>query len=225
MYIYKQAKTSLLDVVNKITQIELCDDVTKQYQYSEQIAASEDLSFYDQEEIDAYYLNADDEEILSADPNTIHSFRNIDLLIRIGKLDHNLLSGKQQKYLKSVLENKNTDQITDQDIQNLLILVNKCNSVSYDFHHKKTNDFGLDTEGELRARMILRILRKLTVSDWKYQTRSINWNHLGNTLFVFKPKLDYVDKMGMHHNQVELYIKLDVDETTKSAVALVSMHE
>ncbi len=73
--------------------------------------------------------------------------------------------------------------------------------------------------------MILRILHKLTVSDWKYQTRSINWNHLGNTLFVFKPKLDYVDKMGMHHNQVELYIKLDVDETTKSAVALVSMHE
>lgn len=217
MYRYRLTKTSLLDVVTRITHIEICDDVADLYGYSAAVAASED--------IDSYYLDVDDEELLSADPDTMHSFQDIDLLVRVGRIDPELLSKQQKKQLQKNLKTKNIDEVTEQDIENLLILVNKCNSVSYDFHHDKTNEFGLDAEGQLRARMILRILRKLTVDDWKYKTRSINWNHLGNTLFVFKPKLDYVDKMGMHHSQVELYIKLDVDETTKSAVALVAMHE
>ena len=217
MYKYRLTKISLLDVVSRITHIELCDDIAEYSSTSMAVAAAEG--------IDSQYLSVDDQDLLSLSPETIHDFQDIDLLLRVGKLNPELLSRDQQRKLRNDLQVKHTDKVTDQDIENLLILINKCNSVSYDFHHNKTNEFGLDSEGQLRARMILRILRKLTVNDWKYATRSVNWNHLGNTLFVFKPRLDYVDKAGMHHNQVELYIKLDVDETTKSAVALVAMHD
>lgn len=231
MKIYKLTTqpTCLTDVVEKIIHIEICDDASQEYSYLAQmpdsIAASTD--YYDQQEQDDFYLHAKDEVILDLAPEVIHKFRNLDLLIRVGKLDENLLSSKQQAYLKSVLEQKSygRNYLTDKDINNLLDMIKRCNSVSYDFKHKKTNQFALNDEGELRSKMVLRILRKLTIDDWRYKTRSYNINHLGNTLFVFKPRVDFVDSNGNHHNQVEIYIKLDVDESTKSAVALVSMHD
>ena len=236
MKIYQLSSPScLLDVIDKIIHIEICEDASSEFSYltqmPESLAASTDITadtnYYDQQEEDAYYLGVSDEALLALDPSVIHKFRNLDLIIRVGKLDGSLLSHKQSEYMHSVLEQKSYghNYLMDKDIEDLLDMIKKCNSVSYDFRHEKTNRFALNKNGELRTKMVLRILRSLTLEDWRYKTRSVNWKHLGNTLFVFKPHVDYVDSDGNHHSNVEVYVKLDVDESTKSAVALVSMHD
>jgi hypothetical protein len=150
----------------------------------------------------------------------------VDLLVRVYHLNKSLLSEDQLRYLKNRLKVKdiNRNKVTEADIEYLLDLIKSCNVIDYDFSHERTNEFTFDLNGNFREGAVRRVLKNLKPSDWAYRTRSINYNYLGNSLFVFKPKVQWTDKYNKPH-YVEIYVKLDVSKSSsKTGVALVSFH-
>lgn len=226
---------TLANYVIRITQIEICDDVRNEYAIfphmpEAMVAAADKIpvdEFHDQQEEDQYYLKYTDEDLAQLDPSVVRRFRNFDLMCRVGRVNDSLLSGSQKTYIKQRLEQKDRthNTITDADINYLLKLIKECDNISYDEKHEATNTFAYNNRGEFRTKAVLRALRNLTFEDWKYRTRSINWSHLGNTLFIFKPRISWVDADGKQRDNIEVYVKLDVSETTKTAIALVSFHD
>lgn len=223
----------LADILKKIIKIEVVDDVRTTpcilTQMPQNLFASDDINRdpeYDQQEEDMKYLRYDDDALLKLSSDIIHKFQNLDLLIRVGKLKYDLLSTDQQKYLDDTLSQKDRthNEITDEDINYLLTLIKACNKVDYDLVHDKTNKFTFNAEGDFRERAVLRVLKNLTFSDWIYRTRSINPRYLGNTLFIFDPDVSWVDADNQTR-YLRLYVKLDVSNSTKTAIALVSFHE
>lgn len=223
----------LADILKKIIKIEVVDDVRTTpcilAQMPQNLFASDDINKdpeYDQQEEDMKYLRYDDDALLKLSSDIIHKFQNLDLLIRVGKLKYDLLSTDQQKYLDDTLSQKDRthNEITDEDINYLLTLIKECNRVDYDLVHDKTNKFAFNAKGDFRERAVLRVLKNLTFSDWIYRTRSINPRYLGNTLFIFDPDVSWVDANNQTR-YLRLYVKLDVSNSTKTAIALVSFHE
>ena len=226
---------TLAEYVTRITQIEICDDVREEYAIfphmpESMVAAADRIpvnEFHDQQEEDQYYLKYSDKELGELAPEVVRRFRNFDLMCRVGRVNDKLLSGSQKDYIKYRLDRKDSthNTITDADINYLLQLIKNCNKISYDEKHDATNAFTYNKKGEFRANAVLRALQNLTFDDWKYRTRSINWKHLGNTLFIFKPRISWIDANGKQRDNLEVYVKLDVSESTKTAIALVSFHD
>lgn len=223
----------LADILKKIIKIEVVDDVRTTpcilTQMPQNLFASDDINKdpeYDQQEEDMKYLRYDDDSLLKLSSDIIHKFQNLDLIIRVGRLKYDLLSTDQQKYLNDTLSQKDRthNEITDEDINYLLTLIKECNKVDYDLVHDKTNKFTFNTKGDFRKHAVLRVLKNLTFSDWIYRTRSINPRYLGNTLFIFDPDVSWVDANNQTR-YLRLYVKLDVSNSTKTAIALVSFHE
>lgn len=226
-------KINLASIIYRITKFEFVDDVRDEYcilsQMPDNLFASEDIELdpeYDQQEQDLIYLGYSDAQLKQLPLDIIHKFKNIDLLIRVGRLNKNLLSIQQNKFLIDTLSIKDRqhDTITDNDINYLLDLIKNCNRIDYDLAHEKTNIFAFNSRGEFREAAVLRVLHNLQLSDWRYKTRSINYRYLGNTLFIFNPKITWRDNDGNDHD-LNVYIKLDVSKTTHTAIALVSFHE
>lgn len=176
-------------------------------------------------QLEDYYLDVDDDLLSEIPEDIVHSFRNAELELRIAQVAPELLSNSQKDYLRNVLRQKSGHSPEmDEDIRYFIKLLKSCSRVEYYWGHNKTNAFVRTKTGELRADDILDVLHNLKFEDWSYATRSVNWEHIGDTLFVFKPKVDWITIDGKQLKNVKLYIKLDVDETTRNAVALVSMH-
>lgn len=237
MKIYATAKNNepqcLADVLKFIMGIRVVDDAAE---YPSELAympsslfAAEDIEHdpeYDQQEEDLMHLGYTDEELWELPLDIIHKMQNVDLLVRVGKGHKNLLSREQQRYIEDILKVKDRshNQITDADINYMLAKIKSCNKVFYEVHHPKTTKFVSDKKGDIRTAAILRVLKNLTFEDWKYKTRSINYNYLGNTLFIFDPDVSWIDSEGQT-KYLRLYIKLDVDASDGLGVALVSFHE
>lgn len=223
----------LSDVLKKIIKFEIVDDVKDVYcilaQMPRSLFAAEDIENdpeYDQQDEDLKYLEYSDDRLGKLPLDVVHKFQNIDLLVRIGKLNKNLLSDAQRNFLETTLSIKDRDHsiVTDADINYLLGLMKSCNRVDYDLLHDKTNEFTFNNNQEFRERAVLRVLHNLNFNDWVYRTRSINYNYLGNTLFIFEPEVSWVDANNVTR-YLKIYIKLDVSKTNKCAVALVSFHD
>lgn len=223
---------TLSDVLRKIIKFEIVDDardvccVMNQMPIS--LFASEDIDTdpdHDQQETDQWYLGYTDAELVKVAPDIIHKFQNLDLLIRIGKLNKDLLSQPQKDYLNQILSQKDTKHTaaTDADINYLLQLIKECDRIDYDLVHTKTNAFTFNHRGEFRENAVMHVLKGLTIEDWRSRTRSINYRYLGNTLFIFAPDITWNTTDGKTE-YLKIYIKLDVDKSTKYGIALVSFH-
>ena len=206
------------DLFDTIFHIRICDDLDRV------ILSSSDRVCANTDTIDeSYYIQFSDAQLLELSDDIIHTFSDPRLLERIGKLDRDRLSAVQLEVLHDALS---VQYIIDaSDIRKLLDLIKKCTSVSYEGNHKKTNRFLIDSHGRLRYDDCLAILQALQVEDYVASTRSYNFNHLGNNLIIFQPNADWELSDGTIVCGLTIYVKLDIDETTRSAVALVSMHD
>lgn len=211
----------LSDIVDKISHIIICDDIYKTYSI---ISSSTEFENDDEDmSNEQFYLTLSDDNLLELSNEEIRSITNIELLGRIAKLDIERLSLTQRKLLKDAYGQK---VISDkQDIANLLSELRQCKSISYERRHRKTNHFLTNSEGLLKESECLEILHNLTVEDYVATSKSYNPNHIGNQLFIFEPDADWELNDGTILENLKIYVKLDIDETTQTAVALVSMHE
>ena len=214
-------------LVRRVTHIVICEDARDELtstSISASLFASEEFdNDYDQEEVDKYYLGVDDDLILEESPEVIHKFENVALLKKVAKLNPDLLSAVQQKLLQDVFNKKFT--LTRKDVEKILDMIHGCNSISYSYKHKQTNRFLRDSEGVLRIDDCLDILHQLDISDYVSSRYSMDWDYIGDALIVFEPIADWVADDGTTFHDLVIYVKLDVDLTTKDAIALVSMHE
>lgn len=190
--------------------------------YYQVITASDEMT--DEE----WYLQFDDaglkELIDDAEPKVltdgeIHSFTNLELLDRLYKIAPDKLSKKQKTILQK--EYKKKVIIDRADVQNLLEMFRKCNDLSMAVYHSKTRKYCKDKE--ITEEDCLYVIHHLTISDYVANTRSINLNHVGNNLIIFEPKNVKLSD-GRELGDITVYVKLDVDETDGSTVAMISFH-
>jgi len=97
----------------------------------------------------------------------------------------------------------------------------KC-SIIHSNDYYKVNNFLKKTN--LTLSDCLEIIHGLNTSDYFACTKSINPDHLNNTLIIFEPELIKL-KDGRTFSNLIIYLKIDLDETTEDAVALVSIHK
>lgn len=211
----------LSDILERITHIIICEDINSTYGM---ISASSEFE-NDGEDMDdeQFYLTLSDSNLLELSDAEIHAISNIELIGRIAKLDIDRLSLQQRKALREAYGKKT--QATEADIENLLKMLRDCNSISYERRHRKTNKFLTDSSGRLKESECLELLHQLTLGDYVATSKSYNPNHIGNQLFIFEPNATWETDDGTVLENIVIYIKLDIDESTKTSVALVSMHE
>lgn len=203
----------LVDILKSVEHILICNDITTHYK----ITASEDP---EEMSDDSFYLTLTDSQLNELTDDEIYRITNPELLERIAKFDISRLSLQQRRLLKSSLEVK---YIVDRsDVEALIKMLKECNSISYDRGHQKTNRF-LNPRN-IKLQDCLDIIHQLTVSDYVATSKSYNPNHIGNHLFIFETESDWEIADGVVLEDLSIYIKLDIDETTKDAVALVSFH-
>lgn len=208
----------LTDIVKRIDHIVICEDLTRT-PYT--VSASENV-IDDAFSNEQFYITFSDSQLLELTAEEIHQFKNIELIGRIAKLDVDLLSAAQLKQLKEAYSKKVI--CSKEDVEKILTMIQTCKSVSYDGRHWKTNKFLKDDSGSIRTQDCLDILHQLTIEDYVANSRSYNISHIGNHLIVFEPDDDWETNDGKVLQNLKIYVKLDIDESDQSAVALVSMH-
>ena len=213
-----KSHTHLSDYIDKISHIIIYNDINSAHS----VFSSDDI---DAEEIsdDSFYLYFTDEQLLSLDKKIVQKITNLELLERIAKLNASLLSANQLNYLRDNLKQKCI--IDKNDIQKILNLLKDCKSISYERNHRKTNAFLLDSGGQLKSDECLEIIHNLGVDDYVASSKSYNLKHIGNNIIIFEPDCRWEFDDGTIVEDLTIYVKLDIDETTKFAVALISMHE
>ncbi len=214
---YRMIKSSsneltLSDMISYIDYFVFYNDI-KDAHY-QVITASDEMT--DEE----WYLQFDDARLKKLiDDDEIPSFTNIELLGRLYKLMPDKLSESQIKTLKA--EYKKTVVINRTEVQKLLKMFGQCGGIFTPRNHPKTAKF---LRGEKISSIdILYVIHHLTISDYVANTRSINLNHLGNDLIIFEPKNVKLSD-GRDLGDITVYVKLDVDETDGSTVAMISFH-
>ena len=70
----------------------------------------------------------------------------------------------------------------------------------------------------------LEIIHSLKVEDYYANTYSTNPDHLNNVLIIFAPQVVTLSD-GRTFDNLIIYLKIDLDETTDEAIALVSLHK
>lgn len=205
----------LSDLIDRITNIIICDDVEK---VPSALMSSTEVDDDDEQ----FFVSLSNEQLLEFTQDEIHAFSNLELLDRIYHLAPYRLSKDQIQSLRAWYKKKVI--IDKKDVRDLLELLKQCSHISYQNLHKKTNQFAADDEGMLRESDCLEIIHQLEVSDYVANSRSINANHFGNNIIIFQPEADWETSEGEIIEDLVIYIKLDIDETTKHAVALISFH-
>lgn len=219
----KEQLPHLSDLIRKISFIVICDDIERM---PLTISSSEDVDLPDGQELtdeqdmitwpDSYLLDLTEEEV--------HQLTNFELLNRIAKLAKDKLSRKQVVDLQK--HNRSAKFIVDEaDVENIIEMLKNCKQISYAGFHKKTSRFAVDSEGEFREEDCIKIIRNLKVEDYVTSGHSDNYMFLGNTVIIFQPSTDWTLNNGMTLKDFTIYVKLDIDETTKVAAALISFHD
>lgn len=111
--------------------------------------------------------------------------------------------------------------ISSDEVQNILDGLKNCTKIVKNDYFKtnnflKTNNLTLDD--------CIEIIHNLKISDYYANFKSTNEYYLNNTLIVFEPKVVELSD-GRKFSNLVLYLKIDLNETTKDAVALVSLHK
>lgn len=211
----------LSDIVKHIDHIVICEDLSRRpYILSSSVLASNDEDELTDEQ---FLITLSDEQLEEIPDRRIHTFTNLELIGRYAKIDPDLLSAEQLERLKSEYSTKVI--IDRKDVEKILAQIQNCNSISYEGQHWKTNKFLKDANGQLRKDDCLDILHQITVEDYIANSRSFNLNHIGNDVIVFEPDAEWETSDGRVLSDIKVYVKLDVDESDGSAIALISMHQ
>lgn len=213
------ATEHMSDSISHIIHIKVCNNIYGAFmplRTAAIMAATDDTS------IDEVYNSYSDEQLLQLSDEEIQSIRDVRLIERVAYLDRTRLSTAQLRTLTEEL--KKTKIIDKSDVAKIIEKLKRCNSISYEKNHPKTNRFLFDDNGNFREEDCLYILQHLEIEDYVSSTRSYNPNYLGHNLIVFEPNADWELSNGLIVEGLTIYVKLDVDETTGHTVALVSMH-
>lgn len=208
------------DYIDKIVHIVLCENIFTQYS---KLAISAATNQDDEMSDDEFYLTLSDDDLKEMSEEDIHSITTLELIGRIGKIAPEKLSLKQYKQLQKAYKQKK--KVDNSFVMDFLKKLKSCNSISYERRHSKTNAFLIDSQGRLRESECLDILHQLKFGDFREARNSYDINTIGDILMIFRPHHDWRTEDGTILKDIVIYVKLDVDATSKHAVALVSMHE
>lgn len=204
----------LKDLIKDITGIVLYNDINDAHILST-IQLEEDIDDIE-DSFEATCLNMSDKQLTTISDEDLHRITNVELLDRLVKICKDRLSVNQIKLLQDFYKQKII--IDKEDIQVLLNCVKLCNNL---FIGSRYKNIEFIKKYNLNCNDILDIIKNLTVNDYYTNTRSINFNHLRNSLIIFEPTIT------KNENIINLciYVKLDIQERTGDTIMLVSIHE
>ena len=111
--------------------------------------------------------------------------------------------------------------ISKEEVQTILTKLKSCSRINQNDYYK-TNKFL--KKNNLSLNDCLEIIHALKVTDYYANTRSINPDHLDNVLIIFAPEVVELSD-GRKFDNLIIYLKIDLDDTTDEAIALVSLHK
>ena len=111
--------------------------------------------------------------------------------------------------------------ISKEEVQNILTRLKGCSRINQNDYYK-TNKFL--KKNNLSLNDCLEIIHGLKVTDYYANTRSTNPDHLDNVLIIFAPEVVELSD-GRKFDNLVIYLKIDLDDTTDEAIALVSLHK
>ena len=209
-WIYSDSLT-LSDIINRIDYFVIVDDCNECN--LSVINASDDIDTDDSE----YLLSLPDNLLTELSDEEIQSIKDVGVIDRLVKLCKSRLSAKQISLYQKECKKKVPLDL-DAKLE-LLGLFKECDRVVIE-RRKKNLDFM--ARYDLSKQDILNILHSLKVEDFDSKTKSVNYSHLGNDLVILHPDILIPDEEILVG--ANLYVKLDVDESTNSAAAFISIH-
>lgn len=111
--------------------------------------------------------------------------------------------------------------LSREEVAVILEKLKKCYRINQNDYYKTLKFL---KEFKLSLGDCLDIIHGLKVDDYYANTKSRNPDHIGNNLMIFEPSNVKLSG-GRIINNVVIYIKIDVDDTTNEAIALVSIHK
>lgn len=211
------------DKIGNISLIVYCEDINMEYPTA--IVASEDSYSDEQEYLDRIYLGYSDKSLLGLSEEEIHRIQNLYLIQRIGSLNsdmYNKLSHTQKmafaKYAKGF------HWLGEEDIPLLIKHLKTCNSIEILHFHKRTNNFKV--KYGLTDNDLLELFHSIESSDVDVENSQLSYDKFdyGNQIIIFK-KLGVSLSCGVDLSNLEIYMKLDYDETDDSTIVFISIHE
>lgn len=201
---------SIFDSIKKISIITLVDDVKNEPFTNYNINES-----YSEEML----LNMTDDELIKLSDEDINLITNIEILDKLNRLIPDKLSHHQKELLYNEYITYSVKLDSD-DIQNILEKIKSCNYVQI-VARPKNNNF-ID-KYDITPDDAKNILNRLTVDDYVDNRKSFSLKHLGNNLIIFNP--DHITIKDSQINNIKIYIKIDLDESTNTTAVMVSIHE
>jgi len=220
----------LSDVLKRVVCIKFCDDLNREptkLAESSQIYATESMADYLPD--DNFIMTYTDGQLLGMYKNDklrvqMESLIKPELLLRIYHLCRENLTPEQIAIIKDHQAEQKIE-IGEIDVEHLLETMHKCKNIQYSGLHPDTNLFILDPDGNIRTEDCLTVLRKLTIDNWdKDPIVSGDPAYLGDILIVFQVHADWVDDAGNVFDDLCIYVKVDLNQTTGDSILLVTMH-
>lgn len=112
-------------------------------------------------------------------------------------------------------------KLEDFSVSAILNSLQVCNNINQNDYYKTLKFL---KKHNLTKEDCLDIIKQLTVADYYLSIKSTAEYHYGNNLIIFKPKNIRLSD-GRALENIVLYIKIDLDDTSNEAIALVSFHE
>ena len=204
----------LKDVLKKVSHIVIYNDINDVHFFNF-LELTEDVDDIEDSE-EAFYLGLTDEQLKGVKNEKVHTFKNLELLDRICKLDKSKLSAEQISLLREKYKEK---IIVDRDDVEVFIECIKSCKYSSVADRRKNREF-MD-KYDLSEDDAVKLFKSITINDYVNSTRSINKNHFGNNLIIFEP----IVKLNGQKTQICIYVKIDLDETTGDSIAYISFHD
>lgn len=151
------------------------------------------------------------------------SFSDIVLFDDVTTIDFNSDEDLDGAYpqLPENLTKRNKYIISKEEVKEILKKLKRCSTINQNDYYK-TNKFL--KQNNLSLIDCLEIIHNLKVTDYYANTYSTNPDHLNNVLIIFAPEVVQLSD-GRKFDNLIIYLKIDLDETTQEAVALVSLHK
>ena len=111
--------------------------------------------------------------------------------------------------------------ISKEEVANVLTKLRNCSKINQNDYYKTTKFL---RQNKLTLSDCLEIIHSLKVEDYYANTYSTNPDHLNNILIIFAPQVVTLSD-GRTFDNLIIYLKIDLDETTDEAIALVSLHK
>lgn len=115
--------------------------------------------------------------------------------------------------------------LPEPEVQTIIDKLKKCSIIRLNDHCKVNNFL---KKANLTLNDCLGIIHSLNTVDYFACIKSINSNHLNNALIIFKPELVTLSDgrtFSKIFSNLTVYLKIDLDEIARDAIALVSIHK